>query len=377
MKTRPNDSSKFPPQKEPVAGTLATVKPDIEVCPFRSLINTWLEACRRFDDLSPKTIQDYHDKVYKFWWWWSEYSHYAQQLGAHPKNVGTPEARQFAAYLRESVAFRWGITDNKNNKRRDELSPASVAAYGRAVKVFFNWLEREAYIEKTPFNKSVKFTSPRKMARVIKTIESEALTKIFDTLTRPEKLQTFIGRRNLAIVALLLDSGIRRGELLSLRLCDLDLEKNRCIVRGKTGERTALFGELCRNALVNYLQSLQSYALPLESPLWLCEDGQALSYAGFGIMLRRLEKASEVDFHAHSLRHTFATMMAAKKINVYDLKELLGHHSINTTQIYIQQDVEHLAEEHRSRSPLSSLSSQQQVNIRRRGRPRGRASQIT
>jgi integrase/recombinase XerD len=132
----------------------------------------------------------------------------------------------------------------------------------------------------------------------------------------------------------------------------------------------ALFGDLCRTALVNYLQHPYNEKLEADSPLWLSENGEALGYAGFGMMIKRLEKASGVDFHAHSLRHTFATMMAQQGTNVFDLKEMLGHASITTTQIYVQQNMERLSEVHRLKSPLSVLSNQEKVDIKRRGRPR-------
>jgi site-specific recombinase XerD len=127
-----------------------------ESCPFRQLINEWLGDCRA-DGLAKKTLADYRDKVFKFWWWWDKF--YASERGAHPKNITTKDARAFAAYLREPVTGRWGITNPTNNKfkQSQNLSPASISGYGRAVKIFFNWLEREEYISQTPFNRSVKF----------------------------------------------------------------------------------------------------------------------------------------------------------------------------------------------------------------------------
>ncbi|MEI6046982.1 MAG: site-specific integrase, partial [Chloroflexota bacterium] len=92
-------------------------------------------------------------------------------------------------------------------------------------------------------------------------------------------------------------------------------------------------------------------------PLWLTENGDPLSYGGFGMVIRRLEKASGIDFHPHKLRHTYATIMARAGVNVYDLKELMGHSSISTTMIYIQQDVERLGEVGKQNSPLDRLNN--------------------
>lgn len=72
-------------------------------------------------------------------------------------------------------------------------------------------------------------------------------------------------------------------------------------------------------------------------------------------MIRRLEEKSGVGFHAHKLRHSFATMMAAQGVNVFDLKEMIGQQSITTTQIYVQQDIERFSQIHRANLPLATF----------------------
>lgn len=79
-----------------------------EKCPFRRLIGRWVNDCRT-DGLSETTLHDYADKASKFWWWWTEHTRYSQKLGAHPENVTTKEAREFASYLREKLDSRWGL----------------------------------------------------------------------------------------------------------------------------------------------------------------------------------------------------------------------------------------------------------------------------
>jgi integrase len=109
-------------------------------------------------------------------------------------------------------------------------------------------------LTESPFNKSVKFTQRHKQDRVVKIVEKDDLNRIFHALTQPDYLDTYHGCRNLAIISLLLDSGMRRGELLNLKLKDVELDKNRCIVNGKTGERWAFFNPVCNDALTRYLE---------------------------------------------------------------------------------------------------------------------------
>jgi integrase/recombinase XerD len=334
----------------------APVQP--EACPFRALIQEWL-VCS--SNLSPKTLLDYRDKLFKFYWWWSDYTRYSTTLGPHPKNVTPKEAREYMAYLREPQKDRWGITQPTNNKHQATLATASVASYGRTVKVFFSWLEEDQHITDTPFNKSVT---------------EEDLTRIFASLMRPESRNTYVGCRDLAILAMLLDTGVRRGELLSITLRGLELERNRCFVSGKTGDRWVLFGDLSKRAVADYLNR---YRLVQnndpDSFLWLTSDDQVLSGGGFAMVIRRVKLATGVDFHAHKLRHTFATMMARSGITLWELKEMMGHSSITTTQIYVNEDIEKLNEVYQSRSPLTTLSNKNSDLAplkRKRGRPPSR-----
>ncbi len=232
------------PVAKPVAITTApttnwrslSVVPQLEpeTCPFRELVDEWIEACRA-DGLSPKTIGGYADTLGKFRWWWIEYS----KQPAHPENVTPKDARAFASYLREPLGFRWGL---EVPIKRQQLSPASIATYGRTVKIFFAWLERDGYIDKSPFNRSVKF-STKKTDKIIKKVAEDDLAKLFLVLSQYAAHDSYPGLRNLAIISLLIDSGIRRGELLSIRLCDMDFKLGRCAVTGKTGTRYAIFSD--------------------------------------------------------------------------------------------------------------------------------------
>ena len=232
--------------------------------PFQELIEEWLDYCKAAG-LSKETLRDYRAFTYKFAWWWSEHTRYSEKVGSHPSDVSTKHVREFATYLRTPLAVRWGSPVQAN---KQELSTTTISTYGRHLKVFFNWLEQEGYIEHSPINRSVKFSNKNKQDRTIKLVAQEELNKLFTFLNQPERLRGFIGTRDLAIIALLLDSGVRMGELLSIRNCDLDLKAGRCVVKGKTGWRTAIFGSVSRSALSAYIQH------PYHPSCWLlCSSG--------------------------------------------------------------------------------------------------------
>ena len=310
---------------------------------FPTLLNRWIEYCRA-EGLSSQTITDYQVKVGVFLRWLGD--------DKMPDNVTPDYAQAFISHLRDK-----------------KLAQASILTYVLTAKVFFNFLVRKKYLKISPFTEDVKFRT--RANRVIKTVSKKDLYAIFMTLTTQERLTTFSGVRDLAIITLFIDSGIRSGELLSIRRCDVDLASNRAIVNGKTGQRFAMFSEACKVNLRHYLEIAD---LKPDDFIWRGIDGNRLSASGLKSLIRRIENLSGVDFYAHKLRHTYATMLAAEGVNVFDLKELMGHSSINTTQIYVGRNVERLQEVYRTNSPYNLLRGQEDAPKEITKRPKGRPS---
>ncbi len=372
MKKIPNDSFSLPAKGVPNLSNLALVSAEKSF--LRRLIRDWLDYCRSVD-LSPKTISDYESKVFKFWWWWDKF--YVRQIGEHPENITIKHARAFVVYLREPDLNRWGNSNNANNKRTELLSPASIGSYGRTVKTFFSWLAKEGIIDLNPFS-NVKFNSKRKEERTVKTVEEDDLARIFAWLSQEYHRGTFAGCRNLAIFSLFLDSGMRRGELLSMRIDKewLDLERNRCLVSGKTGERLVVFGELSKRALAEYIHNYRMGLRTGFNDLWLTPDGTPVSYETISMLVRQIKQGTGVDFHVHKLRHTFATSLAHAGVSIYEIKEMMGHRSTATTEIYFHKNPDKMGAAYRAHSPLSSLAkARPEAGLsklkRRRGKPAG------
>lgn len=154
MSPKPTESTKIPATRRGVNSStnLALVYNLAPKDDFAPLISEWLLACKA-NNLSHRTVTGYEQNVNKFLWWWREHTHYAEKLGSHPSAVTVRHIREYVIYLRTPSAFRWG-EEVKNGKH--ELSRVSVISYARDLKVFFNWLEKEEYLERTPFNHSIK-----------------------------------------------------------------------------------------------------------------------------------------------------------------------------------------------------------------------------
>ncbi len=343
---------------------------EITKFPLFSYLERWLTYCRA-EGLSEVTITDYHTKASKFVWWFYLHSPYGETNGDHPNQITSDHAREFVTYLRQIHSDRWGLIVPPG---REKLSPASVASFGRTVKVFFGWMVERRFIEHNPFNQSVKLTSKHKKNTIIKTVPPENLQILLLYLMQPERLAAFEGVRDLALISLLIDSGIRRGELLSLTIGDVDLIRYRCTVRGKTGQRIAVFSLPCKQAIEHYLKHPILTDLKPTSPLWLTSTGEPInSIYTFNSIIRRIRAKSGVNFYAHKLRHTFASTLAGAGVSPWQLQSLMGHSSVTTTMIYVHQNPEILQASYQLLSPLSRLVSQEdspeEIKKRKRGRP--------
>lgn len=329
-------------------------------------IDRWVTYCKA-EGLSEKTVNDYRVFINKFHWWYKAY------VNLPPDEMTTEHAMAFVAYLKEKqTTTRWGqpLVPGK-----EKLSPASVASYARTARTFFNWLEERHVIDRSPFTRSVRITSKKDpiIGRHHKNLHEEQLAKIFEHLTRPERLKRYNGVRDLAIISLLLDSGMRLGELISMRVGDIDWPRKRVTIRGKTGERVCFYSKATEEALLAYhdtYRKKQKDLLTPNSPYWLTSEGNAMMDSAVDAFIDRISDACGFRFSAHRFRHTFATIMV-KQVGVYELKEMLGHSNISTTMVYTHGNPDELQESYKGKSPLSLLNVGQVKTRSRRGRPKG------
>ncbi|MGH7727990.1 MAG: tyrosine-type recombinase/integrase [Vulcanimicrobiaceae bacterium] len=148
--------------------------------------------------------------------------------------------------------------------------------------------------------------------------------------------------RDVAILELLYASGIRRAELVGLDLAEVDLERRIARVIGKGNkERAVLFNAAARDAIRAYLAIRPRSADPA---LFLSARRRRLSHNQAGKTFRLYADLCGLDVRAtpHTLRHSFATHLVQNGADLVTVKELLGHRSLATTQIYTNVSLEHM-----------------------------------
>lgn len=149
----------------------------------------------------------------------------------------------------------------------------------------------------------------------------------------------FTGRRNRTMICVLYRTGVRCGELLQLMPKDVDLELRRLAVRHAKGGKTRSvpLDDYSHKALHDYERDRKKLEVGPEAPLFCTTDGKPVWDTYMRTMLRRVGGWAAVPkpVHPHGFRHTFATELANEGYPLNQIRDLLGHESIATTNTYI------------------------------------------
>ena len=205
----------------------------------------------------------------------------------------------------------------------------------RTLSSFFAWLENEDYIEKSPVRRIYKVKETKK---VKETFTDENLEKLRDTCSNV---------RDLAILELLISTGMRVGELTKLNISDMNFQERSCIVLGKgNSEREVYFSAKSKMYIKKYLETRtdDNEALFVS----LIKLYNRLGISGVEILIRNLGKEANINkVHPHKFRRTMATMTIDKGMPIEQVQKLLGHIKIDTTMEYAMVNQNNVKNSHR------------------------------
>ena len=225
-----------------------------------------------------------------------------------------------------------------------------------AVKGFFRWLAKEGFLPANPAADLDLPKTPKRLPRDFLTVaEAEQV------LAQPD-LGTPFGLRDRAILEMLYATGVRRTELCRLSVYDVDLERGTLFVKEGKGrkDRVVPLGERACAWLGKYLADIRpSLAMePDEGTLFLTYLGLAFSPDCLSQLARAYIDASGVGKKGacHLFRHTAATLMLENGADVRFIQALLGHASLESTQLYTQVSITKLREVHAATHPGARLA---------------------
>jgi len=219
----------------------------------------------------------------------------------------------------------------------------------REVRFLFSWLKRMGYIEESPFAQIKNIRLPQKIVQPYTAEEIGSLLVCCDT-------RFYWGSRNRAMILVLLDTEVRRTELVNLDLADLDLAGQRLrVLHGKGNkQRVVRFGARAKETVEDYLERFRGRE---PGALFLSRHGTRMSSHSVLIFLRRLGKQGGVEkVKVHRFRHTFATWAIENEARELDAQFLLGYSTLAMLRRYAAAyDAEKAARAHERFSPADRM----------------------
>ena len=239
------------------------------------------------------------------------------------------------------------VPNGQGSTRR--LSVETVYLEIAALRAFFNFCEREHYLE---FNPAEHLSLPRRWKRLPKSLSSDEI----ETLLKPEEPETPPRLCDQAIFELAYASGLRISELCHLRLEQLHLDAGFVQVIGKGNkERVVPVGRNAIEAVNRYLQSGRPALVTSKTPgnVFLTRRGTGFARVTMWLRIRKRAQRSGIEraLTPHMLRHSFATHLLDRGADLRVIQEMLGHASIATTEVYTHVAREKLKEVHRQFHP--------------------------
>ena len=305
------------------------------------------EISNQADGKSPRTIAWYTDMLMSF-------SGYMKvELQCHDLsdfNINT--VRSYIIHLRSKPKFQGHPYTPQQNKL---LSPRTVQCHIRAVKAFSTWLYSEGY---TPENRLQNLKLPKAPSKIIEPLTPQEIKKIVSSINR----NLYSGERNHAVLVTLLDSGLRASEAAGITLDNLNLKDGYIKVMGKGDkERIVPIGKFVQMELLHYIEKVrpQPYYSDCDK-LFLSRGGKPITVNTVKLVFSRLAKSSGVNrLHAHLCRHTFAINYLLNGGDIFSLREILGHTTLEMVNHYLHFTSSQITAQHHKYSPMDRMQEKE------------------
>jgi site-specific recombinase XerD len=288
-----------------------------------SIHDQFMEQCRYSARLRPATLRSY-DATFKLF--------ISLTPNARIADLTPATMSRFFRTLEERVRIVG------RDSTRSGVRSSTIATYRAKLNRFLAWLVSQGHLRVNPLDSvpapSVEYEDRQYLAR-------EQVEQIFMALAFGIQWDsTLVRKRNVAIFSLLLHCGLRAGELLGLRMLDVDLDRAELTVRAETSKskrkRRVPLNSAAQRALEDYF-SERVHAGRTTPALWTsCDQDREFTRDGLKHLVEHVKRKCGVRFHLHQLRHTFAVNVLCAGSDVAKLKQLLGHRDARMTCAYLR-----------------------------------------
>ena len=221
-----------------------------------------------------------------------------------------------------------------------QYKPKTVKRKIATLKAFFHYLEYKELIERNPFCKlQIRFREPVRLPKTIPLNTVELfLSTIYQQRTHAKtSYQQKNALRDAAVIELLFATGMRISELCNLNTCDVNLSDGSILIYGKGSKERRV--QICSHSVMHVLQEYKNcFHIGTESHkhFFINQNGKNMSDQTVRRMIQKYASLAAIELHItpHMFRHTFATCLLEADVDIRYIQEMLGHSSINITEIY-------------------------------------------
>ena len=281
-------------------------------------LNDYLDYLKYQKNYSDYTINNYkHDII--------EYLEYLNSESLEFKNIEYSDIRFFLMYLKD--------TKNDDN--------TSINRKLSSLRGFYKYLANEGIVKTNVFSLVNGPKRSKKLPRYFEYNELEELFNVPDT-------RTPLGQRDSLILEMLYATGVRVGELVNIKVKDINTKNRTVLILGKGNkERIVSFGDYCEDILNKYLSDGRVDLDKKNSDYLLLNHlGNKLTERGIRFILNKVIDNTSLtkSISPHMIRHSFATHLLNEGCDLITVQKLLGHESISATQVYTHVTTDRLKE---------------------------------
>ena len=294
-------------------------------------IHSYLDYLKYQKNYSDYTIENYHRDILEFF-------DYLDREVLDYKSVVYSDLRFFLMYLKDEKK-------DKNSSIDRKLS---------SLRGFYQYLANEGIVSNNVFS---LLNGPKKEKKLPRYFEYNELESLFEVCD----LSNALGQRDRLILEMLYATGVRVGELVSIKVSDINFSSRTILILGKGNkERIVPYGDYCEEILKLYLKDGYLSLNNQNSPyLFLNARGGKLTERGVRYLLEEIIKKTSVqkNISPHMIRHSFATHLLNQGCDLMTVQKLLGHESIKATQIYTHVTTDRLRSVYQNSFPRARIDS--------------------
>lgn len=279
-----------------------------------------------------------------------KYLHYGELMRNYSKHTLESYRSSFRVFLKETGATKLEQLDRKlienflfEGRAKRGWGSVTFRGYFKHLNCFIKWCIYKGLMEDE--NPMDKIEKPKLETRIPRRLTPEEAQRVLDASFHMKYAFRFEKYRNRAIIGIMIFAGLRRGEVINLKMNDVDLFARTIFVNQGKGskDRVVPISARLKFILQDYIDERERLDRENLEFFTSIQSTRRFGTQCINYLMRRLRKRTKLNFSSHTLRHSFATLMLEGGCDIYTLSKMMGHSKITTTTIYLSVSNKQLA----------------------------------